>query len=351
MKDIFSKRIKSARILAGFSLRELSEKMDSIVSHNAIKKYEEGLMMPDSKVILQLAKALHVNTDFFFQPYTVNIEKIEFRKKAKLSVKDVNSIKESVTNSIEKYIELEGFLNVSSAFINPIDHLNINLGNDIEEAVNKLLEVWKIGINALPNVIELLEDKEIKVIELDADEAFDGLSGWANNNIPVIVINKHFSTERKRFTALHELGHLLLSFHGDLQKKEVEKLCHRFAGAMLMPQETFKNELGAVRSSISIQELIMIKETYGISIQAIMARAKDLGVINDERYINFRKFINRSEDNRKEIGLGIYEGKEHSSRYKQLLYRATAEEVISMSKAASLANQKLAQFRDDFIAI
>ena len=57
------------------------------------------------------------------------------------------------------------------------------------------------------------------------------------------------------------------------------------------------------------------------------------------------------ENHKKEIGYGEYKGVEHSSRFKQLLYRATAEEIISMSKAASLSNIKLAQFRDEFMAI
>ena len=38
--------------------------------------------------------------------------------------------------------------------------------------------------------------KEIKVIELNANEHFDGLSGWSNSKIPVIVINKNYSIER-----------------------------------------------------------------------------------------------------------------------------------------------------------
>ena len=100
MKDIIAKRIKSARNLAGFSLRELSDRMEGIVSHNAIKKYEMGLMMPDSKVLLALANALNVKTDYFFRPYEVSIENIEFRKKSKLLVKEANSIKEKVTDSI-----------------------------------------------------------------------------------------------------------------------------------------------------------------------------------------------------------------------------------------------------------
>lgn len=351
MKEIIAKRIKSARIKAGLSLRELSEEMQFLVSHNAITKYENGVMSPDSKVLLALSKALNVKPDYFFRPFTVNVESIEFRKKNKLPQKEINIIKEEVTDSIAKYIELERFLELSSEFSNPIKDFSIKGLDDIEIAVNHLLDVWKIGFNALPNVIELLEDKEIKVIELNENEDFDGLSGWANNSIPVIVINRNFPIERKRFTALHELGHLLLNLDDDTETKDVERFCNHFAGAMLMPKDTFLKELGNNRKSISLSELIAIKETYGISIQAIMARAFALGVINNQRYIRFRKWVNSNTDNKKEKGMGEYIGKEHSSRFKQLLYRATSEEIITMSKAANLANQKLATFRDEFIEI
>lgn len=351
MKDIIAKRIKSARTLAGLSLRELSDKMNGIVSHNAITKYEKGLMMPDSKVLLALANTLNVKVDYFFRPYTIEIDNIEFRKKSKLPEKEVKSIKEEAIDTIARYIELEQFLNIGSEFENPIHHMRICDGEDVEVAVNALLNSWKIGFNALPNVIELLEDKEIKVIELNANEHFDGLSGWSNSKIPVIVINKNYPIERKRFTALHELGHLLLSFDENLEPKVKEKLCHRFAGAMLMPKETFLLEFGENRRGVSLPELIAIKEAYGISIQALMARAKSLGVITEAYYIEFRMWVNKAEDHKKEIGFGSYVGKEHSTRFKQLLYRAASEEVISMSKAANLANQKLATFRDEFIQI
>ena len=351
MKVLIAKRIKSARNLAGLSMRELSDKMDGVVSHNAIKKYEMGLMMPDSKVLLALAGALNVKTDYFFRPYEVSIENIEFRKKSNLLVKEANSIKEKVTDSISNYIELEEFLNLTSIFINPLKDICISAGEDVEGAVNTLLDTWKSGINALPNVVELLEDKEIKIIEIDDNENFDGLSGWANNNIPVIVINKNFPVERKRLTALHELAHLLLVFNDNIDQKQKEKYCHRFAGAMLMPKDTFIQEVGASRKDISIAELITIKESYGISMQAIMARAKDLGIITDERFLRFRFWLNKDMNRRKEIGFGEYVGREESTRFKQLLYRATSEELISMSKAANLANQKLASFRDEFIQV
>ncbi|MBK8623980.1 MAG: ImmA/IrrE family metallo-endopeptidase [Saprospiraceae bacterium] len=352
MKELISKRIKSARLLARMSLRELSDAMkDTAVSHNAIQKYENAEMMPDSKVLLSLSNALGVKADYFFMPYNVEVSKIEFRKSSKLSIKDIGALKEEVRDTVSRYLELENYLDISSSFQNPIAEINIQTDEDVEKAVNQLLSDWQVGINALPNVIDLLEDKEIKVVEIDAPEGFDGFSGWANTNIPLIVISKNYSVERKRFTSLHELGHLLLNFHPKLSHKDIEKFCHRFAGAMLIPERTFYREFGKNRNIISINELIAVKETYGVSIQAIMARAKALGVINEATYKSFCIKVNQNPDLKMEKGYGEYPGKENSYRFKQLLYRAVSMETISMSKAANLANQKLAAFRDEYIEI
>ncbi|MFA6651470.1 MAG: XRE family transcriptional regulator [Bacteroidales bacterium] len=348
MKEIFSKRLKIARTLAALSQDQLVEKMGNIVSKNAISKYEKCEMMADSNVLLALSKALNVKPDYFFRPFTVEIDKVEFRKKHKLSVKKVNAIKQNVTDFVERYIEVEQFLNITSAFVNPVKNIDISTIQDIDKAASIVRSKWELGLNALPNVIDLLEDNEIKVVELDAFEEFDGFSGWADGKIPIIVINKNYPLERKRLTALHELGHLILKLNEAIPERDKERLCFQFAGAMLIPEPTFKSEIGDVRTNFSIPELIAIKETYGISIQAIMARAKDLGIISESHFIQFRKWISQ---NRTEEGLGNYKGSEHTFRFKQLIYRAAAEEVISLSKAANLSNQKLAQFREEFVAL
>jgi Zn-dependent peptidase ImmA (M78 family)/DNA-binding XRE family transcriptional regulator len=347
MKDIFSKRLKSARTLAALSQDQLVTKIGGLVTKNAISKYEKGEMMADSTVLNALAKALNVKVDYFFRPFTVAIENVEFRKKQKLSVKDLNAIKQTATDLVERYIEVEQFLNIASSFTNPIDLPIANI-KDIERAAIQVRNKWKLGLNALPNVIDLLEDNEIKVIEVDAPDEFDGFSGWADGKIPIIVINKNYAVERKRLTTLHELGHLILNLDSKIPDKEKERFCFQFAGAMLMPEPTFKVEVGNIRSHFSQPELIAIKETYGISIQAIMARARDLGIITKPQFVKFRMWIAR---NRTEAGLGAFHGMEQAFRFKQLIYRAAAEEVISLSKAANLSNQKLAEFRKEFIAL
>ena len=60
---MFNTRLHRARKAAGLSLRELGERVG--VSHASIKKYEDGDAMPSSDILLQLARALQVRTEYF----------------------------------------------------------------------------------------------------------------------------------------------------------------------------------------------------------------------------------------------------------------------------------------------
>ena len=106
MKEIFAKRLKSARLLSAMSMDKLVDAMGGIVSKNAIAKYERGEMMPNSSVLIELAKALSVKPDYFFRPFAVEIGNVEFRKKRKLGAKKVTAIKLQVTDQIERYLEI-----------------------------------------------------------------------------------------------------------------------------------------------------------------------------------------------------------------------------------------------------
>lgn len=83
--------------------------------------------------------------------------------------------------------------------------------------------------------------------------------------------------------------------------------------------------------------------------QAIAYRMKDLGIITPSYFKQFMFFINQSGFRIEEPF--AYEGQEKSSRFSQLLFRALGEELISMSKAAALNNQKLAEFREKNLMI
>ena len=334
--------------MQGLSMDELCNKMDGIVSKQSISKYESGKMMPNSSVLLALSKALNVTTDYFFRS-GICLENVEFRKKSSLGRKKEAQITEIVRDHLERYILIEQIVLMNVPFINPIKQIKINDNSDIETAVRELRKSWWIGMDSLPNITELLEDKGVKIIEIEADNKFDGLSANVNNGtIPVIVVNKQLPVERKRFTCMHELGHLLLHLSPKIDEHTKERYCHYFANAMLLPKDAFLREIGLKRSHLSMSELIPIKEYFGISVAAILMRAHDLNVISPSYYKNF--YINFLTKNRSEVGLGDYPGREGSNRFMQLLYRATSEELISMSRAAEIANMKLADYREAYMA-
>ncbi|AUD05410.1 helix-turn-helix domain-containing protein [Spirosoma pollinicola] len=341
MNNTFPIRLKQARLLAKLSLRELSERANLIVSYNAIKKYEDGKMMPEEPVISALAKALAVSPDYFFKPSKIELTNVEFRKRAKLTAKEISSIKERVKDHVERYLEVESILHISQEFVNPLANKPISSIDEIENTILQLLKEWNLGYNPIPNVIEMLEEKGIKIVEIQAPLEFDGLAAMVNS-IPVIVLNKAYTPERKRLTALHELGHIMLKLPHHWESKEIERCCHRFASAMLVSKPVMQTLLGKPRTNITLDELISIKEQYGISIQAIVRRAKDLEIINDYAYKNFFIWISK---NRKEEGLGSYKGEEKSYRFNLLLYRIAAEELVSLAKAAALGEMKIADLR------
>jgi Zn-dependent peptidase ImmA (M78 family)/DNA-binding XRE family transcriptional regulator len=340
----FSERLKSARIMKGYSLQDLTDALNNAVSKQALNKYEQGLMKPESDVLIKICNALDVRPDYFTRETSINLENVEFRKLRKLSAKESARIKEKTVDILERYFELEDILGIDEQFVNPIVDLEINSYQDVEKAADRLKELWKLGEDPLPNVIELLEDHNIKVVEIEAGDEFVGLATWKGIKNPVIVVNSSLKADRKRFTVLHELGHILMKVNHQ-EEKDREFLCHSFAGAMLIPRESLIKELGPSRSQIYLNELVYLKEQFGVSIQAIMFRAKHLGIISESFHKNFMIYLSMKGYKKNEPG--DYKGSEKSNRFKQLLFRAVAEEIISTSKAAALDNKKLSEFRED----
>ena len=345
MKALFAERFKSARLMKGFSLQDLADALEPPLSRQALHRYEKGEVLPDSERLIQLSKALGVTPDFFFRSTQVVLGEIEYRKLSKMPQKEAAVIKEKTKEYLSRYLELEEILGLPYAFEHPLnDFETVTTFEQVNRAAKVVRSQWELGKGPIFNVVELLEDKHIKVVKLDVNDDFDGLQTWVNVSIPVLAynVNKTNKTDRIRFTLLHELAHLLLKF-GDVTERQKETLCHQFAGAMLLPEETIKAELGTNRNKISSFELANIKKQYGISMQAIIMRAKDCGIINE----NYTKqlFFLFKQMNWKVDEPFEYEGVEQSNRFEQLLFRALIEEQISISRAAALNNQSLADFK------
>jgi len=164
---------------------------------------------------------------------------------------------------IERYLEVESILNINSDF--DINNIVVQNYNDIKPLADRLRNLWKIGEDPIVNIIELLEENKIKVIKIEAPDSFDGLCGFVvGKKYPFIILNKNFLPERKRFTAMHELAHLLLNIDPILSGKEKEHLCHQFASEMLISESVFINLIGSNRKDIALRKLL---EIYSVNME------------------------------------------------------------------------------------
>lgn len=338
-------RIKQARVAAGLSLRQLSEKMDRYVSAQVIHKYERGKATPGSDVLIHLAKALDVKVEYFFRPKSVSVALSEpaYRKRYAVSAKHLHSIQAQVMGRVERYLEVESFFpeNRFPRIKLPSEKQRIikNM-NDVEVLALYLRKLWELGLDAIENLTEVLEDRGVKVVMLEGEDDFDGLSSWANEEIPVILIKRDLSGDRQRSSMAHELGHLIMKAAPNIDR---EKAAFRFSGAFLVPEEVVYRELGKQRHTLELDELNMLKRKYGMSMQQWIYRAKDLSIISESRASELFRLFRKKGWNQREPGFVV--PYEEPQRFKRLILQAVTERLISPARAAEILGEPFNEFR------
>ncbi len=325
-------RIKQARKANKMSQRRLAEKTG--VSAMAISKYERDLDIPGSATLRSLIQALDVPIDFLFRPATVSVQLRAYRKHASLGIKEQEAIQMRIQEWLERYIEVENLLELNK--IEPfLPNYKIIAINEVEDAAKNLRNAWSLGLNPIENLTLTLEDRGIKVGQVSGFSHFDACTFLVEKE-PVIVTKSDLPGDRQRFNLGHELGHLILDIADNLDS---EKICKRFAGAFLAPDQATFFELGIDRTSLDFNELYMLKHKYGMSMQAWIYRAKDLKIISQRTAeVLFHKF-RANNWNKSEPGKEF--PPEMPLRMERLVYRALAEDMISRSKAQELLGKSL----------
>jgi Zn-dependent peptidase ImmA (M78 family) len=339
MENLFANRLQSARKMAGLSLQGLADRLGNIVSKQSLNKYELGVMKPDSEILIALANSLNVSIDYFYSSPSVNVqfENIDFRKySSKLSKSQESSVIEKAKDCFERYFELESILQLKEKYEYFTFDKEIKTAEDAEDAALKLRE-WNLGYDPIPDVVELLEDKGYKVIDILVSDAFDGMKATVGDR-KIIVLKKNINANddvvRKRFTSLHELAHHSLTFSKGLKHSEEEKLCHVFACAVLYPKEMAEKELHKQRFHFYEKELEIIKERWGISFTAIFHRAHRLGILNDFILRKFHVGYKKRGYHNFNSEPGRYRSKEEPTRMERLVFLGLAKEVLTINEAA-----------------
>ena len=336
------------------SMDALVSKIEKAVSKQAISKYESAKMMPNSTVLIALASALDVEPDYFFRPFTFDLDEfqVSFRKKSNTSVKDVNALKVRIQAEVERYLEVEEILGKQGSNIPQWEAIILSKPGQMRKLAKRLRDEWHLGYDTIGNVQDMLEAHGIKVICTDAPSGFDGVSGVVNGKDYIVVLNKNQAhVERRRFTALHELGHLLFDswFAPSLTVREKEKLCDFFASDMLLPSCVVQG-IFSPGEKISTSEVRQLQLVYGISFDAIMHKLHDIGIVNDSKYRTFCIRKNNDEAWKRFVQATLYQ-EGFTSKFETMVYAAAAKELISTSKAASLLHTTVSTVRKNLNVI
>jgi len=142
---------------------------------------------------------------------------------------------------------------------------------------------WRMPAGPVRDLVGWMEAAGCLIIDSDFDTTrVDGLSQWSGTH-PIVMLNLSAPTDRRRLTLAHELGHLCL--HSQGVPDDVEADATTFAAEFLMPAETIRPQL----RNLTVGRLHDLKRLWGVSMQALIERARELETINGRERTNFYK--------------------------------------------------------------
>ena len=322
------------------SLDDLHAAIGGMVSKQALSKYERGKMRPPARTLNRIAATLGIKSAQLWGEPVCHVEWVAYRKRSSLRVKEQEQLESVVAELLEKRLSLQERIGELESLELPIQDIPVNSLDDAEAAAIILRQQWDLAAEPIPNLLDVLEARHIHIIEIDAGEKFDGISAVARDaggNVLAAAIATRRGTpgDRHRLNVAHELGHLILNPGISV---DAEKAAFRFGAAFLAPAEGLHRELGEKGRHIRQNDLLYLKWHYGISIQAILFRLRDLGLITNSHFQQWWIEINKSGWRTREP---IEIPREKPKRFHRQVYRALSEELIEEWEADQLLNDSL----------
>lgn len=334
---MLGERLRRFRVARGMSLSGLEAALNGLVKSQTLSKYEHGKLQPAATTLNQIATVFGVKSAQLWGEPPCQVQYIAFRKRARLGKREQERIQSFVAEELEKRVQLQEQISEGNIVELPVLKATVRNQDDAEEAAISLRNTLKLGIDPIANLIDVLEDHYIHIIEVEADETFDGISALARdtNNKPLaaaIATRSGVPGDRQRLNIAHELGHLILELCEDV---DPEKAAFRFGAAFLAPGEQLRRDVGEKRSRIQRRELFYLKRRYGMSIQAVLFRLRDLGIITNTYYKKWCIQVNKFGWKKREP---IEMPSEKPERFLQQVHRALSEDLITETEAQQLLN-------------
>ncbi|MFE4599860.1 helix-turn-helix domain-containing protein [Kitasatospora indigofera] len=279
-------RLTQARRLAGMTKKDVSGHLS--VTAAAVGQYETGASKPRPDLIPRLAEVLDVPTTFFLTgrpAHRLDASMAHFRSlrsTPKAQRERALAFAEQVwelTYALEMRVQLP-LVNLPG-FAGGEVHPGEELPGEPAAAARELRRLWNLGDGPVTHLVRRMESHGIVVVlPSSADgsaSSVDAFSSRAPRPLVILTANRADDVYRHRFTAAHELGHLVL--HGDATgDSRQEREADAFAAEFLTPQASILPQLPR---RMDLTQLATLRRTWGVSIHSLIYRCRELGLISD----------------------------------------------------------------------
>lgn len=299
-------RLTMARHLAGLRKSDLAALINK--SPTAVSAWETGAKKPTPSTVAQLALGLSVDPGFFAaRPNDVAKASAlphfrSLRSTSQLARDQAfayGQIALDIAESLERHVELPDV----DLLFRPVE-LD-DLENDgPEQAAQELRDAWGLGAGPAGHLVRALENHGVLVVFSPRQTASVDAYSFDSRLRPVVILNPvKRDYYRQRFDVAHELGHLIMHSDAEPGGRVVEEQAHRFASELLMPASEIAELLPTAMNRGAWVTLAKLKEQWGVSIQALLFRARRLGRLSDVSYRNAMVTLSTRGWRRNEPGL------------------------------------------------
>jgi Zn-dependent peptidase ImmA (M78 family)/transcriptional regulator with XRE-family HTH domain len=271
-------RLRLARESRGLLKKDLAALVE--ISPASITQYETGRSRPSPSTMARLALALSFPPGFFEagRPMTQ-------AESAGAHFRSLRSTRLLERQQALAHAEL--FWEIAQAVESRVRYPDptvpeLPAGTSPSDAARQVRTEWNLQAGPAPSIVKLLEAHGILVTRLVTGlDRVDAFSCWFTRRPVVVLGADKADTARSRFDAAHELGHLVLHHDREDPNPVVENEAHGFAAEFLMPADEIRPLLPR---RADWQSFMVLKRTWGVSIAALLFRARKLGVMTDATY-------------------------------------------------------------------
>jgi len=264
-------RLREARRDAGLSTRATAQRLKDLghaVSHVTVSKYERNEFSPTHDTLVALASVLGKEPQWF-EGTSSYLAGVRFRALKTMPVREKTAFTQRATPWLRLYVHVHDLLGRK---VNSSLQVSAHPRDSGRALAKRLRDAYGLGDYPIPSVTRMLENANVRVIQLETVNGIDAFAGLFGEH-RVVVVNRRLPPDRMRLTLAHELGHVLFddcTHERQVNEKDLESRVFEFASYLLMPTRSLE-EAFEIRSMV---RLVQYKERFGISLAAMVYRAK-----------------------------------------------------------------------------